>query len=83
MLPGEAYALGDSPLVLATALQSFFEADTSSCRWRDLPCPRIDDEGLYVKNPSGRTIRVYEWIDNRMWLEDFYAKLEIHALNRS
>lgn len=28
--PGETYALGDSPLVLLTALQSLFEADSSS-----------------------------------------------------
>ncbi len=75
----ETYVLGDSPLVLATALQSMFESDASSSVWVDAPCPFIDDDGLYVANPIGRSIRVCTRLDNRLWLEDLYAKLALHA----
>ena len=77
MVARETYVLGDSPLVLATALQAMFEADTSSCRWVDVPCPFIGDDGLYVPNPAGRPIRVFTQLDNRLWLEDLFAKLAL------
>jgi purine nucleosidase len=38
---GETYILGDSPLVLLTALQSSFEADPSSSDYVNKPCPII------------------------------------------
>lgn len=79
MIARETYVLGDSPLVLATALQAMFESDTSSCRWVDLPCPFIGDDGLYVENPAGRPLRVFTQLDNRLWLEDLYAKLALLA----
>ena len=78
MIARETYVLGDSPLVLATALQAMFESDTSSCAWVEIPCPFIDDSGLYVSNPDGRPLRVFTRLDNRLWLEDFYAKLALH-----
>ena len=75
----ETYVLGDSPLVLATALQAMFESEPSSCHWEERPCPFINDAGLYVDNPQGRALRVFTRIDNRLWLEDLYAKLELLA----
>lgn len=75
---GEVYILGDSPLVLATALQSSFEPETSSSRWVTKPCPKILDSGLYEENPHGRPLRVYTQVDNRVLLEDLYAKLQMH-----
>src|SRR5947207_4005193 len=36
---GETYIVGDSPLVLLTALQSSFEADPSSSQYALRPCP--------------------------------------------
>jgi len=80
---GETYVLGDSPLVLVTALQTAFEPDTASCQWVDIACPFVDDAGLYVTNPNGRTIRVYTRIDNRLWLEDLYAKLALLARDKA
>jgi len=76
---GEVYILGDSPLVLATALQSIFEPDTSSSFHVIKPKPRILDSGLYEENPNGTPMRVFTQIDNRVLLEDLYAKLEMHA----
>jgi purine nucleosidase len=75
---GEVYILGDSPMVLAVALQSVFEPDTSSSFHVIKPCPNILDSGLYEENPNGRPIRVYTQLDNRVLLEDLYAKLQMH-----
>ena len=72
---GEAYILGDSPLVLFTALQSSWEVDPSSSKFIEVPAPRIDGEGQYADRPDGRKIRVYTAIDTRLMFEDFYAKI--------
>jgi purine nucleosidase len=77
---GEVYCLGDSPLVLVTALQSAFEPDPASSRYVRMPCPNLLESGLYQPNPAGREIRVYTQLDNRLLLEDLYAKLELHSL---
>jgi hypothetical protein len=74
---GEIYILGDSPLVLLTALQSSFHPDTASSAWVTMPCPRILDTGAYEPNPDGRPIRVYTTVDARLVLEDLYAKLAL------
>ena len=72
---GETYILGDSPLVLLTALQSSWEPDPSSSRYTNMLTPRITDRGLYESNPQGRRIRVYTYLDTRVMFEDFYAKV--------
>ncbi len=72
---GETYILGDNPLVLLTALQSPYDADPSSSKYVIKPAPIINDSGLYEVNFSGRNIRVYTNIDNRLMLEDFFSKL--------
>lgn len=74
---GETYVVGDSPLVLLTALQSSFEPDPSSSRYTLKQAPIIDDEGLYQVNHNGRNIRVYHWLDIPLMLDDFYAKLSL------
>lgn len=74
---GETYILGDSPLVLLTALQSSFEADPSSSQYILRPSPLINDQGLYEVNTKGRNIRVYKKLDVRLLMEDFYSKLTL------
>ncbi|MEO7802630.1 MAG: nucleoside hydrolase [Ginsengibacter sp.] len=74
---GETYILGDSPLVLLTALQSSFEADPSSSQYNLRPSPLINNQGLYEVNTKGRNIRVYNHLDTYLLLEDFYAKLQL------
>jgi len=71
----ESYALGDSPLVLLTALQSVFEPDPSSSRYAERPTPALGDDGAYVEAPDARPMRVYTWVDTRLMFEDFYLKL--------
>jgi purine nucleosidase len=72
---GETYVLGDSPLVLLTALQSSWEIDPSSSKFIEVPAPRINEQGQYADQPAGRKIRVYTDIDTRLMFEDFYAKM--------
>ena len=74
---GEIYIIGDSPLVLLTALQSSFEADPSSSQYVLRPSPLINEQGLYEVNNSGRNIRVYTVLDVRLLFEDFYSKLSL------
>jgi len=74
---GEVYILGDSPLVLLTALQSSFEADPSSSDYVIRLSPRISEHGTYEFNNKGRNIRVYTRLDINLMFEDFFAKLEL------
>lgn len=79
---GETYIMGDSPLVLLTALQSSFEADPSSSQYVLKNAPKINDNGTYEYNPNGRNIRIYNNLDIRLMFEDFYAKLKLFNSNR-
>ena len=74
---GETYILGDSPLVLLTALQSTFEADPSSSKYVIKMAPKINDKGEYVYNEKGRNIRVYDKLDTNLMFNDFFAKLAL------
>jgi inosine-uridine nucleoside N-ribohydrolase len=65
--------LGDSPLVLLTALSS--AAPTTSYETR--PTPILNNDGTYTDNPKGRGMRLYKTIDTRYFMEDFYAKLQL------
>ncbi|WP_420147969.1 nucleoside hydrolase [Spirosoma sp.] len=74
---GETYVLGDSPLVLLTALQSSFEPDPSSSQYVVRQAPRINQAGTYAHNHAGRPIRVYTQLDVNLMFADFFAKLEL------
>lgn len=75
IMPAESYIMGDNPLVLLTALQSIFEADTSSSKYVIKQAPLINAQGIYEVNRNGRNIRVYTELDNRLMFDDFFAKL--------
>lgn len=76
---GETYAMGDSPLVTLTALQSAFEADPASSAYKLRPRPSIKDDGFYGPALARPPIRVYTQIDNRLTFADFFAKLALWA----
>ena len=76
---GETYCLGDQPLVLATALTSAFEPDTSSSEHVVVPTPRMTDAGWYEARPDGRALRVYSRIDTRLLFEDMFLKFASFA----
>ena len=73
---GETYILGDSPLVLMTALQSNFETDPASSHYQYVTVPTIAEDGSYRYTHNGRQIRVYDRIDTRLMFSDMEAKLE-------
>lgn len=73
----EMYSLGDSPLVLLTALQTGFEPAPASSQWVTIDRPHIDDSGQYDFGQSERKVRVFTQVDVRMMLEDMYAKFEL------
>ena len=79
---GETYILGDSPLVLMTALMSNFETDPASSHYQYVTIPTIADDGSYRYNHGGRQIRVYDRIDTRMMFADMEAKLQLFANKR-
>ena len=68
---GENWCLGDSPVVGALL----------GCGWRGNfhteTAPLIADDLRYLPNPGGKEIRVYDYVDVRMILEDMYAKLKL------
>ena len=72
----ESYALGDSPLVLVTALRSTFEPDSTSSPYVVKPTPQLTAEGAYRPMNGTRPMRVYTSVDQRLMFEDFYLKLE-------
>jgi len=75
----ETYAMGDSPLVLLTALQSHFQPDTSSSEHVLRPAPSIDERGDAHSREQGRTIRVYTKVDVRLMFEDMFLKIAAFA----
>lgn len=79
---GETYIIGDSPLVLLTALQSSFEPDPSSSEYVNRPAPLINKLGLYEVNLKGRNIRVYTRLDCHLLLEDFFSKLQLFSQSK-
>jgi purine nucleosidase len=79
---GETYILGDSPLVLLTALQSSFQPDPSSSRYVTRFAPRINDDGTYTPRESGRRIRVYTDLDVRLMFSDLFDKIQNYRPRR-
>lgn len=79
VLMGETYILGDSPLVLLTALFSNFHAAPSSSAYVDRPRPLLADGGTYEDREAGPPLRIFTRLDTRLVLEDLYAKLELRA----
>ncbi len=67
--PAEYRILGDSPSI---GVMMFPDCG----KWSYMPAPEFDDSMHYIHNGLHRPIRVYESIDARFILEDFYAKIK-------
>lgn len=72
----ECYVLGDSPLVLLSALQTNWERDPASSEYTLRACPTVNDDGRFTFGDEGRKIRVYDRLDTYLMFEDMFAKLE-------
>lgn len=73
----EVYVMGDSPLVLLTALTNFWDADASSCVYEVKPTPLINDSGFYEPQEHARPMRVYTRLDVRLMHEDLFCKIAL------
>lgn len=71
----ECYVLGDSPLVLLSALQSNWERDPASSVYCIYTCPKVNEKGRFVFVDEGRKIRVYDHLDTYLMFEDMFAKI--------
>lgn len=78
---GSVYCLGDSPLVLLTGLQAFFEPDTSSSDFQEVPAPAVTENGRYDLTRGGRPVRVYTRLDTGLLFKDLEDRLYIHSLS--
>jgi len=70
---GGAWPLGDSPLVLLTAIA------TESSVTRDRLARRIAADLRYGDEIPGRAVRVYETVDVRLAYGDLLARLRLAA----
>jgi hypothetical protein len=83
---GETWALGDSPLVLLTALTGVVPSGPSqplryertSSAYQEMFVPRLRDDGGYQPRSDGRRMRVYDSVDTRLMFGDFFAKLRMN-----
>jgi inosine-uridine nucleoside N-ribohydrolase len=84
---GETWTLGDSPLVVLTALNDwppsgrgagFAYLRTGSSRFEEMIAPRLDENGAPTAQAQGRKMRLYSSIDTRLMFGDFFAKLRIN-----
>lgn len=75
----ECYVLGDSPLVLVSALQSNWERDACSSTYTYRHCPVVDEKGMYHFANEGRQIKVFDHIDTYLMFEDMFAKFILSA----
>ncbi len=71
---GESWGLGDQGSV--TVLLE----ENNRGNWDWQPAPTFSKEMYYVHKQNNRPIRVYNTLDARFTLEDFYAKLAINFL---
>lgn len=69
---GGSWALGDS-----CAIGLLLSANSGT--YRMVPAPLIREDGTYDIPDTGREIRLYESVDRRFILEDFYSKLYLNA----
>lgn len=67
------WPLGDSPLVLLTALSG------ESSHYDEQPARRILPDLAYGEPVPGRTIRVYDRLDSWLVFEDFLALMDLHG----
>lgn len=68
---GELWSIGDQPTVSA-----LLENPAGQMRHVQ-KAPHINDDMTYRENAQGREIYVYDGIDKRLTMEDFFAKLEL------
>lgn len=72
---GEFWCLGDSPAVGVLLLDQLFGYHYGAT-------PSIKEDMAYGEGKPGRLIKIYERVNTRYILEDFYAKLMLFGMER-
>ncbi len=73
---GETWVLGDNPAVGLLLTEQRFKFD-----W--VQAPSVSSDMAYIHTGRNRPIRVYNSIDNRLILEDLFAKLALFIKNNN
>lgn len=68
---GENWTLGDNATI-AVLLENRYRGN-----WHGITAPHINQDMTYADNPDGKIIRVYDDLDIRAALEDFYSKMTL------
>lgn len=74
----EVYCLGDSPLVLLSSLQTFFEPDTASSDFIETAVPFVTEDRKYDFSRSGRTVRVYIRLDTYLMFKEMEDRIALY-----
>lgn len=69
---GEIWGLGDQGTV------AVLMEELEKVSYDLIPAPRIAEDMTYIHGQANREIRVYNYLDARLTLEDFFAKLAIN-----
>lgn len=69
---GEIWGLGDQGTV------AVLMEELEKISYDLIPAPRIAEDMTYIHGTDNREIRVYHYLDSRLTLEDFFAKLTIN-----
>ena len=73
---GEMWSIGDQPTVSA-----LLESESGK-NWHKQQAPKIEDDMSYGENPEGKEIMVFDGIDRRFLMHDFFAKIDLAYHNR-
>lgn len=68
---GEVWSLGDQPTVSVLLQQA------SGRKYHIEKAPFIEDDMSYRRNPDGKEIIVFDEVDRRLTMDDFFAKLAL------
>ena len=68
---GELWSIGDQPTV------SVLLENASGRKYHVIHAPYINDDMTYTENPNGKEMWVFDGIDRRLTMEDFFAKLSL------
>lgn len=69
---GEIWGLGDQGTI------AVLMEELEKVSYDLVPAPRIAEDMTYIHGQNSREIRVYNYLDARLTLEDFFAKLQLN-----
>jgi hypothetical protein len=56
--------------------------DPTSCRYVQMPTPKLQADGSYVERPDARPMRIYTEIDAALTFRDMQARFRLHMAGR-